>query len=508
MTHVKEFLPSHKRSETTILLDKTKRQLQKIVLALEGEAETEAVRIEQERELESRKKIHAAKKELKKIPDPILYVGTIIDWLTAGERINTLLCFIAGCSQIILKKPISVIGYGESASGKTHVESVALSLLPEQYIVIEKQVSPAALFNRAKIDEYFYDGKIVVYGDMGGEKDKDNQQEAFDLMKELQSDGKISKPVSVKDDSNNWVTEDLILYGNPCLWYTTIPTDIDSQELSRAIVFTPRMDNQTIFNKRGRALSFKKGRTYSLFENVKTKADNVPYMVEHLRQEMKDYIIINPFFDVITEILAQSKYYKRDTEKYVALLDTITALNFYQNEKYVFEDGTKAVITSKDDVHLLLSLLEPYKTSIAFNIKPKSAEIYSELTSEVSGGVTFADRIKFAEDREEWAAGFTSREYFEKSKIDLSLRSVQRYISDLYQAGLLTVKDRQNNTNLYDVVEHDLKETLNEIDYDSIADRTEWELGEEIAQIIRDDVETEDLNIHYKHDFVGGTPWG
>lgn len=508
MTHVKEFLPSHKRSETTILLDKTKRQLQKIVLALEGEAETEAVRIEQERELESRKKIHAAKKELKKIPDPILYVGTIIDWLTAGERINTLLCFIAGCSQIILKKPISVIGYGESASGKTHVESVALSLLPEQYIVIEKQVSPAALFNRAKIDEYFYDGKIVVYGDMGGEKDKDNQQEAFDLMKELQSDGKISKPVSVKDDSNNWVTEDLILYGNPCLWYTTIPTDIDSQELSRAIVFTPRMDNQAIFNKRGRALSFKKGRTYSLFENVKTKADNVPYMVEHLRQEMKDYIIINPFFDVITEILAQSKYYKRDTEKYVALLDTITALNFYQNEKYVFEDGTKAVITSKDDVHLLLSLLEPYKTSIAFNIKPKSAEIYSELTSEVSGGVTFADRIKFAEDREEWAAGFTSREYFEKSKIDLSLRSVQRYISDLYQAGLLTVKDRQNNTNLYDVVEHDLKETLNEIDYDSIADRTEWELGEEIAQIIRDDVETEDLNIHYKHDFVGGTPWG
>ena len=420
---------------------------------------------------------------------------------------NTLLCFIAGCSQVILKKPISVIGYGESASGKTHVESIALSLLPQEYIVIEKQVSPAALFNRAKTDEYFYDGKIVVYGDMGGEKDKDNQQEAFDLMKELQSDGKISKPISVKDDSNNWVTQDLILYGNPCLWYTTIPTDIDSQELSRAIVFTPRMDNQVIFNLRGKALSFKKGKTYTMFENVKAKAESVPYMVEHLRQEMEDYIIINPYFDVITEILAQSKYYKRDTEKYVALLDTITALNFYQNDKYIFEDDTRAVITSKDDVHLLLSLLEPYKTSIAFNIKPKSAEIYAELTSEVSSGTTFADSIKFADDREEWSVGFTSREYFEKSKIDLSLRSVQRYISDLYQAGLLTVKDRQNNTNLYDVVEHDLKETLNEIDYDTIADWTERELGKEVAEIIRNDVETADLDISRKHDSIGDVPW-
>ena len=508
MRNIKEMLPPHKRSDTSAELDKIKRQLQKIVLALQGEAEFEEARLQQERELELRKKIHSAKKRLEVLDDPIIYVGTIIDWLTAGERVNTLLCFIAGCSQVILKKPISVIGYGESSSGKTHVERVALSLLPDEYIVIEKQVSPAALFNRAKIDERFYDGKIVVYGDMGGEKDHDNQQEAFDLMKELQSDGKISKPVSVKDETNNWVTEDLVLIGNPCLWYTTVPTDIDNQELSRAIVFTPRMDNQRIFNIRGRALSFKKGKSYAMFEEIEKKAAEIPYMIEHLRQTLSEYIIINPYFDVITEILSQSKFYKRDTEKYVSLLDTITALNFYQNDKYIFDDGSKAVITSRDDVHLLLSLLEPYKTSIAFNIKPKSAEIYKELTSEVVEGITFAEELKYADDKEEWSTGFTSREYFEKSKIDLSLRSVQRYISDLYQAGLLTVKDRQNNTNLYDVVEHDLKDTLNEIDYESIAERTEYELGFDIAEIIRNDVEDETLDIYNIHEDIGGTQWG
>lgn len=488
-------------------LRKIKSKLQKMILALQGEKEAQEVQEKQEHDLKVRKKIHEAKKVLETLDDPILYIGSIIDWLTAGERINTLICFISGCSQVILKKPISVIGYGESSSGKTHIEKTALSLLPDDYIVIEKQVSAAALFNRSKTDEYFYDGKIVVYGDMGGDNDHDNQQEAFDLMKELQSDGKISKPVSVKDESNNWITVDLVLYGNPCLWYTTVPVDIDTQELSRAIVFTPRIDNQDIFNSRGRALSFKKGRTYSLFEEIQSKAELVPYMVQHLCDELKDYIIINPYFDVIIEILGQSKFYKRDTEKYVALLDTITALNFYQNEKYIFDDGQKAVITSKDDVRLLLSLLDPYQVSIAFNIKPKSAEIYEELTSQVSEFQTFADELKYGDDKEEFTSGFTSREYFEKSKIDLSLRSVQRYLSDLYQAGLLTVKDRQNNTNLYDVVKKDFNEIHDEIDYDEIADRTEYELGIDVAEIIRNDIANKELDINNKHDSVGEPQW-
>ena len=495
------------RKDVSKELERTKKRLQKIALQLQGEAEYQAMQEQQQHELEVRKKVHQAKNILKEIKNPLLYIGTIIDWLTAGERLNTLLCFTAGCSQIILKKPISVIGYGESSSGKTHVERIALELLPDDHIVIEKQVSPAALFNRAKTDTYFYDGKIVVYGDMGGQNDHENQQEAFDLMKELQSDGEISKPVSVKDETNNWVTEDLVLKGNPCLWYTTVPSnDIDSQELSRAIVFTPRMDNQMIFNSRGRALSFKKGRTYSSFEEVKTKSELVPYMIEHLRDVMEDYIIINPYFEIITNILSNSKFYKRDTEKYVNLLDTITALNFYMNPHYTFDDGTKAIITTKNDVHLLLSLLEPYRISISHNIKPKSVEIYKELISDVEGWNNLAEKLKFGADSE-WESGFTSRDYFEESKSGLSLRSVQRYFSDLYQAKLLKITDRKNNTNIYDVIETNFKEQIQEIDFNKIIERTAFELGEDIAEIIKNDVQDERLSIAAIHEDIGRVPW-
>ena len=60
---------------------------------------------ENERNLEHRKKIHKAEKFMKQLHDPLLYVGSVCDWLSAGERVNVLICFVAGCSQIILKNP-------------------------------------------------------------------------------------------------------------------------------------------------------------------------------------------------------------------------------------------------------------------------------------------------------------------------------------------------------------------------------------------------------------------
>jgi hypothetical protein len=501
MVTIRKYLPEH------IELDKVRPKLERIRLELENEKEAKEIERQQQHELELRKKVHHAKKVLQGIDDPILYIGSIIDWLTAGERINTLICFIAGCSQVILKEPISMIAYGESSSGKTHIQKTALSLLPEDYIVMEKKVSPAALFNRAKTDKYFYDGKIIVYGDMGGSKDKENQQESFDLMKELQSDGKLSKPISVKDESNNWVTEDLELVGNPCLWYTTVPTDIDEQESSRAIVITPRTDNREIFNTRGLKLSLKNGKTYSKYEEVVKLAEEVPYMVEFLRRELEDYIIINPYYEVVTGILINSQFYKRDTDKYITLLNAITALNYYHNSKCTLPDGKKALITSRYDVKIFLLLIEPYIESISVNIKPKSAEIYNELCSRVSSTETFADTLKFGDDPDdEWAEGFTTEQYFQKTSLNIGIRSVRNYFSDLRQHKLLKIVGKKGYAPMYDVVEFNINTVYDNIDYDAILENVSYEIGSDIAEIIQNDKEV-DIDIHQRHDLIGGTPW-
>lgn len=494
---IKEYLTDSKQ------LRQVKQKLQRIVSDLQHELEMKEIEEQQKQALEVRKKIHNAKKILKEIENPLIYIGTITDWLTAGERINVLLCFITGCSQIILRKPISVIGYGESASGKTLIQEVALSFFLEKHVIHEKQVSPAALFNRSKTNPYFYDGKIVVYGDLGGENDKENQQESFDLMKELQSGGKLSKPVSVQTE-DSWETVDLELKGTPCLWYTTVPQDIDGQEVSRAVLFTPRTDNQNLFNKRGKMLSLNRGKTSLKYGEVKKMAEVIPYMVEHLRSVFENCIIINPFFDVISTILKGSRYYKRDIRKYGDLLETITALNYYHRVIYVFEDGVKGIITSMEDVSILLSLLGSYRTSIANNIKPKSAEIYTKLISKVDETVTFAESLKFGDDVE-WNEGFTARDYFERSGTDLSLKSVRKYFSELNQSGLLKVVGKDKSNILYDVVLTDLHDDFKdyEIDYDLICS----ELGYEIAEIIRNDSSNAQIDITEIDEDVGDTPW-
>ena len=483
------------------------QKLQKIINLLQGEAEVKATQEKQEQDLLIRKKSHKAKKFMESLDNPLLYIGAISDWLTAGERINTLICFIAGCSQIILGEPISVIGYGESSSGKTFVQVVALSFLPEEFIIFEKQVSPAALFNRSRQDKFYYDGKIVVYGDMGGQNDRDNMQEALDLMKELQTEGKLSKPVSVMGSDNKWVVEDLELEGRPAPWYTTVPADIDGQELSRAILYSPRTDNRDVFNKRGRALSLKRGRTATKFNDIEKESEMIPYMVLHLREVMEDYIVIDPFYDIIADLLNESKFYKRDTEKYINLLNAITAINFYHNKKVVFSDGQKAVITSKNDVQLLLSLLQSYMPSIAVNIKPKSVEIYMVLRENIDDwkAVNGAD-VDGYDDRG-FKVGVTVADYFERSDKSIPLSSLHKYFSDLREAGLITIVGKNNRANMYDIVKHDFHEAIVDLDFDDIIENVEYELGSEIADIVREDVVDDELDISNGHDLVEDAPW-
>ncbi|MBQ2654038.1 MAG: hypothetical protein IJF83_10820 [Methanobrevibacter sp.] len=483
-------------------------KLQKIVSALQGQAEVQKGFEENEKNLERRKKVHEAKKVLKELHDPLLYIGSICDWLSAGERINILICFVAGCSQIILKNPVSVIGYGESSSGKTHVEQVAVGLFPPEFVVNEKQVSPSALFNRSKESKTFYDGKIVYYGDMGGQKDRDNLQETMDLMKELQTDGFLSKPVSVKGEDGNWITEELKLKGKPSLWYTTVPTFIDSQETSRAIIFSPRTDNRDIFHKRGKLLSLKKGKTYSLYEEVKELSELVPYFILHLREVMEDYIIINPYYEVISTMLKQSKYYKRDSEKYFNMLNTITAINFYQNKKYVFEDGQKAVITSKNDVALFLSMLEGYMGSISINIKPKAVEVYKTFKANVEDWKLDKEDDDDGYASKRFHAGITANDFFEHTDMGFSsVRSVQKYFKDLYDAGLLKKVGSENRATLYDINDLKTLEIIEDIDIDSIIDNVESELGEDISEIILTDTKDEDLKITNKHERVVEVVW-
>ena len=194
--HYKEIMDPKGKAEPKII----NRQFSEVKQLLQLNYENELSVIEQEiadklqaEQERDATKLKEAVTKLQSLKCPLVYIGSVIEWLTAGERNNILYAFTVYAGQVVLGNPVSVICLGEASSGKSHIQETALRLIPKRFIVNEKKITEAALFNRAKTDRYFYDGKIVNYGDMGGNNDHEFMEESKNLMKELQSDGFLNK---------------------------------------------------------------------------------------------------------------------------------------------------------------------------------------------------------------------------------------------------------------------------------------------------------------------------
>ena len=114
-------------------------------------AEERAEKERLEREAEEQEALEAIVSEgmdiIDEMQNPLICIAWMIDWLTAGERMNILYAFLAYASQVILKNPISVIGIGDGGSGKTHIQDVALSMIPDQFVMTVKSTTDAALLS-------------------------------------------------------------------------------------------------------------------------------------------------------------------------------------------------------------------------------------------------------------------------------------------------------------------------------------------------------------------------
>ena len=484
----KEILPTLQNNYTTIMV-----------------ANQELVNEElRDKQTSLKQKIDEAEAKLKSLDDPLLWIGSIIEWLTAGERNNILLCFLAYCSQVILKNPISVIALGEAGSGKSHIEEVAMSLIPSEFIVNEKNITQAALFRRAEESEYFYDGKIVNYGDMGGSNDQNFMEESKNIMKELQSEGFVSKPVATKVDGA-WETRELNLIGKPCLTYTTVPNyQFDEQELSRSILITPRTDNKKEFNRRNRALEFQ-GKSYGYMMKMIKESEQIQYMVYFLRDIMRDTIIINPYVDVVIGFLKNSEYYKRDFPKYNNLLKVITAFNYFHKTIYEKEDGMKVLYVSAEDVQLFLTLLSKYELSISENLSLHATDIIKELM-ELEKQQPYGDDGQPTLDAN---ATWTINDFMEHTKLNLAKRSVQNYFKELNSRGFVRVVEKKNNANVYELTGafsmNLLEETLTLSN--SVKETIAYELGDELLTILEEDKPVKGLSIMDHDDNVRSPNW-
>jgi hypothetical protein len=374
---------------------------------------------------------------LEETDNPLLWIATEIDWITAGERLNILYTFIAFCSQVVLKNPISVIAIGEGGSGKTHIIEAALELMPNEYTRTMKSSTMAAVYAMSEKDPYFFDGKIINMGDMGGQSDHEEAEEFKNIMKEMQTEGYVSRTKMVKGDDGEQTPKEFKLYGKPCICYTNVPGhEFDDQEMSRSIMLTPRMDNDIAvhwFKQLNRQINTPTS------VNIQKHKDNlkmIPNVVHALRMRMDGVSIYNPYASFILNYLNNSKYLKRDVDKFDGILRIITAINGFKRDLFITESEHQVLFTTKDDIMIFLDLLSRYHESITKNLSPAAADLLAQLRDK-------------AEEWDLYENGMTVNDYIFRSGTSLAKRSLQNYFSELNTMGLIKAIDKEGRSNVY-----------------------------------------------------------
>lgn len=406
------------------------------IVKQEQRAEEDRKKDEEVKQLQEEEAISDGYDFLDETETPLYYIANEIDWFTAGERLNILYAWIAYCSQVVLDNPISVIAIGEGGSGKTHILETALDLIPEEYKLTMKSSTMAAVYHMADIDPFYFDKKIINIGDMGGSSDHEEADEFKNIIKEMQTEGRVSRTKMVKGPDGDQEAKQFELFGFPCLTYTNVPNhDYDDQEISRSIFLTPREDNE-------RAVTFMKSvmrqRGTPTEQNVLNHEKNkivIKNMVKALRKRMENVAIWNPYTDALDKFLATSKYKKRDADKYDGILRVITAINGYKRD--LFEhNGQLTLFTTKEDIVIFIELLERYHDSIASNLTPRASDLLTELR----------------ENSKKWNIqdiGITTVEYLKMSRTKLSKRSVQKYFGELNEKDFLEIVDIEGNNRRY-----------------------------------------------------------
>lgn len=405
------------------------------------------------------------------------------------------------CIAVNSPSKLFLCGRGCIPTHNTHIETEALSLIPSEFVIREKKTTDAAFFDKGLENPYVYDGKIVSFGDLGGESSQDFVLEIKDLLKELQTDGYLSKTMIGKDHDGERMRVQMELFGHPCTTYTTVPGFVfDDQEMSRSIFITPRMDNRRVFHAMKKVLEFHGGRTHKQYQKYRGEIDIVKYIVYLLRERMETVMINNPYTESVIKFLGESEYFKRDLDKYNGILKTITAINGYNRATFNI-DGQDILYTNLSDIQIFISLLKTYHESISVNISPKSAEILDDLR----GGVD--DWIY--ENKITEMGTFTVNDYFELGTTHLSKRSIQNYFGELNRAGFLKVVGSKGRANEYQLSGRVSDELLDDLLFlsDEQKQLIEWELGGTAKDFICEDEVLEGLTIHLQDHDVDPPGW-
>jgi hypothetical protein len=158
-----------------------------------------------------------------------------------GERLNALTIYLAAVSTQ-LRKPLSIIMKGLSASGKSYIVACVADLFPPEVVLAATSLTTNALY-------YFKPGTLRHRWIVAGERSRiedDDRAEATRALREMIESGRLSKAVPVKQNDGHITTELVEQEGPISFIETTTLGNIFEEDANRCLLIsTDECEEQT-----------------------------------------------------------------------------------------------------------------------------------------------------------------------------------------------------------------------------------------------------------------------
>jgi DNA primase catalytic core len=304
--------------ETALLADLLKRDVARLLLAVE-QAQAELAKPQEQAAPvvtltpEERETANAL------LRDPKL-VDRLLDALDlcglAGETHNKLATYLCGVSRK-LQRPLAVIIQSTSAAGKTTLMEAVLRFFPE-----EERVKYSAMTGQS----LYYLGETSLKHKVLAIVEEEGAEKASYALKLLQSEGELTIASTGKDPATGrMVTQEYHVEGPAAICLTTTRVDLDEELQNRCLILS--VDESREQTARIHALQ-RQARTLAGLTASEDRQETLK-LFRNAQRLLQPWRIVNPFAEQLT-FTTEGTRSRRDHEKYLTLIDSITLLHQHQ----------------------------------------------------------------------------------------------------------------------------------------------------------------------------------
>jgi hypothetical protein len=319
-----------------------------------------------------------------------------------GEENNSLTAYLAAVSRK-LERPLAILIQSSSAAGKSSLMEAVLAFMPEEEQVKYSAMTGQALFYMEGAD---LKHKILAIAEEVG------AQKASYALKLLQSEGVLTIASTGKDpQTGRLVTHEYRVEGPVMIFSTTTAIEIDEELLNRCVVLTvdEGREQTRAIHRLQREMQTLKGLW------AKEERKHLRRLQRNAQRLLRPMEVVNPYAQELT-FLDDKTRTRRDHEKYLTLILSVTLLHQYQREPkkaHKFGVEKEYIETQMEDI-----------------------EVANKLASEVLG--RSLDELppqtrRFLMLIDEMVSDECERQKIERSEYRFSRREVRRHTAWSYQ---------------------------------------------------------------------------